>query len=419
MNWRDGLQLHVDHGSQQDSVPRSRVVLYDSVVTATLSPRPHAVLAACWLAFFWALSSRAILSSAMPAVSLETGLDARGVGLVTGVLYAGYATAVYVSGFLPVSRRVAIAGGAVLTAATNVAFARSASLTSMLAIAAVGGAGVGLYLPRGTAAIADAYRPEARARALGWHELAATAGVTAGPLFMGTMLLVAPWRLAVTLWSVVGLAAAVAVWRWVPDRAAPPAGASPGRVRLDARVPALACMGAACFAIISGFFAMLPMIVATGWGATPAAAASFTGWTRASGAVGAVAGGWLADVAGRIPSLVIWYATVLVAVAGLAFLDYGLGFGGLVMVMTVAASGGATAYYALMGDAFRPEERERVFGIIAASASVIGTAAAPAVLGIVLDRFSARAALVTLAGAPLLGLAAVVLYRTAGVKGAA
>ena len=48
---------------------------------------------------------------------------------------------------------------------------------------------------------------------------------------------------------------------------------------------------------------MLPMIVATGWGATPAAAASFTGWTRASGAVGAVAGGWLADVAGRIPSL--------------------------------------------------------------------------------------------------------------------
>jgi sugar phosphate permease len=169
-------------------------------VSAAASRSPHAVLAACWIAFFWVLSSRAILYSAMPAISRETGLDPRGVGVVTATMYAGYAIAVYVSGFLPISRRVAIAGGAVLTAVTNVAFVAVASVPAMALIALVGGAGVGLYLPRGTAAISEAFPAGERARALGWHELAASAGLTAAPLFMGAMLLVAPWRVAVMLW---------------------------------------------------------------------------------------------------------------------------------------------------------------------------------------------------------------------------
>lgn len=370
------------------------------------------MLAACWVAFFWVQSSRAILYSAMPAISLETGLDPRGVGLVTATMYAGYTVAVYVSGFLPISRRVAIAGGAVLTAMTNVAFATVASVPAMVVIALFGGAGVGLYLPRGTAAIADAFRPGARARALGWHELAASAGLTAAPLFMGAMLLVAPWRLAVMLWSVIGLVTAAVAWRWVPDAAPMPLDAAArARPWLDVRVLTLACAGGACFAIISGFFTMLPTIVATGWGATPAAAATFTGWTRVSGLVGAVGGGWMADRAGRVPSLVAGHALVLAAVVALWFVDYGVVFGGFVMVMTAAASGAATAYYALMGDAFTPRERERVFSVIAATASLIGTVVMPMVLALVLDHVSARASLVALAGAPVLGLLGVGVYR--------
>jgi AAHS family 4-hydroxybenzoate transporter-like MFS transporter len=369
------------------------------------------VLAACWVAFFWVLSSRAILYSAMPAISLETGLDPRGVGTVMATMYGGYAIAMYVSGFLPISRRVAIAGGALLTAATNVLFAAVTSVPAMIVIALLGGAGIGLYLPRGTAALADAFRPGERARALGWHELAASAGLTAAPLFMGAMLLVAPWRVAVMLWSIIGVVAAVVVWRWVPDAAAAPVGAAArARPWLDARVLTLACMGGACFAIISGFFTMLPTIVASGWGATPAAAAGFTGWTRASGVVGAVAGGWLADRAGRLSSLLGGHVAVLLALVALWLVDYGVAFGALVMVMTVAASGGATAYYALMGDAFPPRERERVYGVITATASVIGTVATPMVLGVALDHGSARVALVVLAGAPAVGLLGVLLY---------
>jgi len=378
------------------------------------APSSRAVLAACWLAFFWVQGSRAILYSAMPALSAETGLDPAVVGLITGAMYAGFAVAVYVSGFLPISRRLAIGGGAVMTSLANAAFAWSGSLPAMVVIVTLGGAGVGLYLPRGTAAIVEAFPPERRARALGWHELAASAGLMAAPLFMGGMLLVASWRAAVTVWSLVGLATALVVWRWIPDAVGSPSARRGARLALDARVLVLACMGGACFAVISGFFTMLPTIVAAGWGATPAAAASFAGWTRASGVVGALGGGWLADLAGRVPSLAGSYLAVLAAIVGLWCLDYGVAFGGLVMVMTVAASAGATAYYALMGDTFDVDERERVYGLIAATASVIGTVVTPVTLGLVLARFSARAPLVALAGAPLLGLAAVGLHRASG-----
>jgi AAHS family 4-hydroxybenzoate transporter-like MFS transporter len=228
---------------------------------------------------------------------------------------------------------------------------------------------------------------------------------------MGAMLLVAPWRVAVMLWSVIGIAAAAVVWHGVPDAAPAPRGI-PARARpwLDARVLTLACMGGACFAIISGFFTMLPTIVATGWGATPAAAAGFTGWTRVSGLVGALAGGWLADRAGRLRSIGAGHLTVLLALVALWFVDYGVAFGALVMVMTVAASGAATAYYALMSDAFEPRERERVYSVIAATASVIGTVGTPMMLGVALEHVSARASLVALAGAPALGLLGAALY---------
>jgi len=349
----------------------------------------------------------------MPALSLETGLDPARIGLITGTLYAGYALALWASGFLPCGRRPAIVGGFLLTALGNVAFAHSHSLGAMLAIAAMGGAGIGFYLPRGTAVLVETFGPATRARAIGWHEVAASLGLMLGPLFMGAALLWVDWRTAVSLWSVVGVATCVAVWRWVPDAPTAAARGAGARLPLDARIPALAAIGGACFAIISGFFTMLPTLAARGWGVPPAAAASFTGWTRASGLGGAFLGGFAADLAGRLPSLAAWFLLALAAAAGLVLLDYGWAFGALVMVMTIAACAGATAYYALLGDTYRPDERERVFGVIAAAASLVGSVATPVALGLALNAFSARAALLALAGAPLLGLAGLVAFRRA------
>jgi MFS family permease len=370
-----------------------------------------AALLACCIAFFWAQSSRAVLYSAMPAISAETGLDAARVGLVTGTMYAGYTVAVYVSGLLPFRRRVTIAGGLLATAIANVGFAGVSGLPAMLVLAGIGGAGVGLYLPRGAVVIVESFKPDARGRAMGWHEVSAAAGLMASPLFMGAMLLVVSWRVAVATWSVVGVGAALAVWRWVPEGAPRSAHAGTARLPLDARALTLACVGGSCFVVMSGFATMLPTIVARGWGVSPPEAASFTGWTRTSGLAGSVIGGILGDRISRVEAVRGAHAVVLAATVVLCFQDYGAVFAVLIMVMTAAACAAATSYYALLGDTYRPDERERIFGPIAAAASLIGSVSTPIVLGAVLDRISARATLIAMLGAGMLGLAGATAYQ--------
>jgi predicted MFS family arabinose efflux permease len=371
--------------------------------------RRLAVLIACCLGFFWAQTARAVLYSVMPAVSLELGLDAAQVGLVTGVLYGSYSVALYVSGFVPLPRRVVVVVGFVIAALGNVAFALTQSLGAMMVVATVGGIGAGVYLPRGTAALVETFEPARRARALGWHELAASAGLVVAPLFIAAALLVVSWRVAVAAWSVVGLATAAVAWQTLPDGPRRAAAAGPGA--FDARAVALACMGAASFAVISGFFTMLPTMAAQAWRVSPSAAAGFTGWTRTGGMAGALLGGWAADAIGRMPSVVGFHAIALAAALSLPFLPYGVGLGVVVLVMALAASAAATAYYALLGDTYRPEERERVFGPIQATASLLGSAATPVALGLVLARLSPGAALLAITAAPLLGLSAAALYR--------
>jgi len=281
-------------------------------------------------------------------------------------------------------------------------------------VAAIGGLGLGLYLPRGPAVIVEAFPAERRARAMGWHEVAAGAGLMVAPLCMGALLLVTSWRVAITLWSVVGLVAVAAVWAWVPEAPERRQAATRAPVPIDARVPALACMGGASFAVMAGFFTMLPTLMARGYGATPAGAAAFAGWTRASGLGAALAGGWVADWVGHTRSIAGWHSLAALAIFGLWFLDYGTAFSILIMVMTMAASAAATAYYAVLGEAYRPAERERIYGLIQASASLLGSTLTPVVLGIVLDRLSARATLVALTAFPLIGLGGLALYlRTA------
>jgi MFS family permease len=378
--------------------------------------RPTVILAACCVGFFWAQSSRAVLYAAMPALAAETGIGPAAVGVITGTLYAGYTIAIVVSGFIPGARRAVVALGFLVAAAANVAFARSESALTMLLLVAVGGFGTGLYLPRGTAVLVEVFPPERRARAIGWHEVAAASGLMAAPAYVGAVLPVMSWRMAVTLWSAVGLAAAFGIWRSVPE---PPAPSEPSarRLRLDARIPVLACLGGACIAVMAGFFTMLPTLVVRGWHASPAHAASFTGWTRSSGLAGAALGGWIADRVARRSALIAWYAVMLGCAVALALLDYGIVFGAVIMLMTVAATAAATAYYAQLGDAYRPEERERAFGIVAAAVSLIGTVATPVALGLVLDALGARAALVALAAAPLIGFAGIAGWRH--VRGAA
>lgn len=385
------------------------------------------VLLVCCISFAWTQISRAVLYSVMPAVSAEIGLDPGLIGVVTGALYGGYAAAVLASGLLPCGRRAVVSGGFVLSVLGNIGFALAHSFPGMLTLAIVSGVGAGLYVARGAAVLAEAFRPQERGRAMGWHELSATVGLLLASLYVGAMLQRLPWRAVVLGSCPVGLVAAAAFWRRIrdaPERGSPPPPTLPDgavqaqtrRPPLDGRALALAGIGGSIFMIIGGFPAMLPTIVHEGWGVLPAAAATFAGWIRAGGLAGHLFGGWLADRFGRIWGLVASYLISLPCLVAMGFMDYGFGFGVTVLLAMVAASAGSPAYYALMGDTYSAGERERIFGPIAGASSLLGTVVTPVGLGYILNGFSAPAAMVAMAAAPTLGLGTLAWYTFSCLK---
>lgn len=363
------------------------------------------VLLACSIGFFWSQSSRAVLYSIMPALSTELRLDPAGVGLLTGTLYGGYVLGVLISPLLPWGRRRTVAGGFLLTAAGNLGFAVAPGTTALLLLAAFGGLGVGFYLPRGAAVIAEVFSPAERARAMSWHEVAANSGLMLGALYAGSLLLFFSWRLVAGLSSVIGLVAAVAFWLWVPDSQGRPApGTHREPFRLDGRAPALILMGGAIFAILAGLVSMLPTIVHSGWAVAPAAAAAFAGWIRLGGVPGSLIGGWAADRFGRLHTLAATFVAMLVCLVALAFVPFGWLFGAAVFAALAFTSAASTAQYALIGDTFTSAERERVLSVVSASSTLLATVVTPIALGGLLGAYGARTAVAAAAVAPVIGL---------------
>lgn len=351
----------------------------------------------------------------MPAVMDEMYLSAAQVGLITGTMFLGYAVAVWTSGFIPLSRHTAVIGGAVISVLGHLGFVLSHTVPLMLAMALISGAGVGIYLPRGVAVLAEAFPPTERARAFSVHEVAAMAAMMLGPLFLGVMMPLISWRGALALWSVVGLVAIVLFWRYVPPERADADGAAAvdaARLALDGRMVSLVGVGMAVFILLMGFVSVLPVIVATGWQVSPAAAASFVGLTRIGAVVGSVFGGLIADRFGRMQALFVAYSVPLVMLLFLYNLDYGLLFGVAVTVLTLTASVGTPAYYALVGDTYPAHLRARAAGVIGGTATMFGVVVTPVLLGWVLDHFAARNAFLVVMVTTAVGFAAMYWYRS-------
>lgn len=378
-------------------------------MTGPTPARDVQVLVACCVAFFSVLSYRSVIYSAMPAVSAEIGLRTTTVGLIMAAIYTGHVVGVLSSPFLAVRRRHVVVGGLLVAAAAVVGFSMARSALGLAATGMAGGWGLGLYLTRGTAMIIETFAPGTRARAMGWHEVASSAGLMGGGLFVGLLLLVVSWRVTVVLWAGVALGAVVLVRRWMPDGS--PARTVTARAPLDLRIGALALLGGAGLAVHGGFYSILPTLLVDAGGLTPPAAATYAGWARTSGFVGALAGGWTSDRIGSRRSLAGWYTVALVGAGILPAAGFGWVFTAALVTMTVGACAAVTASYALLGDAYGPGEVERAFGLIAALVSVLGSVVTPIALGAALEHFGAVGAGLTIAMAPVLGLVGVGLYR--------
>lgn len=365
-----------------------------------------AILLACSAAFFWSQSWRALVYSALPEISLELGLSAGTASLIIGAMYSANMAGVLLGGFLPWGSRPVVLGALAVTVAAQWGMARAGSLGSLISLAALGGIGNGLYFNRGTNTITLQFAG-AVGRAISVHELIGTAGLTLGAVFLGGTLPLLGWRWAAVAWSAVGLLASLLFWRHVPERWQGGGSRSAAALPLDARAPALILLGGCLFGLVVGLAAALPQLLVVGWGIAPAAAASFSGYTRVGAMAGIIIGGALGNWATRLRVQAAVFALCGLCVAGMALTGYGFWFGFLLITMTVTASACTPAYFAQIAFSYRPDEQERIFGIISAPAGILATVITPVAIGYLLEHTSAAAALGSLLALPLGGLIAI------------
>lgn len=386
--------------------------------TATVAPRsgliPRAgwVLLACSTFFFWSQSSRAVLFAALPAMRSELGLSAAQATLTGSVVFAFYVLGSWSSGFLPFSRRATVRLAAALSTLAHGAFALSPSLFTIVPSAALLGFGLGIYLARGVASLAEVVPREKLARAFGLHEMAAVLGLSASPLFFGAVLPFATWRVGVLLWGLVGGLTTLLVWWSIPD--APP----PGRAHdlpplpFTRRMLSLIGVAAAGFAVIVGFLSSLPLILNIGWAITPAAAATFTGVVRLGGPLGALGGGYLGDVWGAETVTAVAFVLAIAILLLTPAFPYGLALGVATLALGILASCITTCFYSLVGAAYPGPVRDRAVGLVTGTGTLLGAGLFPVLLGYLLEKAPLSATFYATAGAAAIGLGSAWLHRS-------
>jgi MFS transporter, FSR family, fosmidomycin resistance protein len=269
-----------------------------------------------------------------------------------------------------------------------------------LAAVAVSGLGVAAYHPESARLARAASR--GRHAAMGWFSLGGNLGFAAAPLLVAAV--VAPGGLGWTPWlglpAVLGAAASAVALRTIADDPAPAARRRPGRDDWPSfrRLTAAVVCRSIVFVGLSTFVA-LHVRERTGGGDLAGTAALFVLYL--GGAVGTVAGGWLADRSGRL-TVVRWSALLTVlAVAGLVLVP-----GPAVYAFVALASAGLYVPFSLhvtLGQDYLPGRVGTASGVTLGLTVSVGGLASPLV-GALADATTLQVALAPLAVLPAVGV---------------
>jgi FSR family fosmidomycin resistance protein-like MFS transporter len=354
----------------------------------------------------------------LPLWQVQFGLDYAAVGLLRA-LYVGAMAGFQIpagslaqrfGGPLLLGLGTAIAGIGYLIAGASVGFA-------MLTVALViGGLGSGVQHPISANLVAQAF-PGGRSRqALAGYNFSGDLGKMAFPAATAWLLTLMPWRAAVTVIGIVGLAAAVAilVTRGLPGRDAAQETAdanleagekSPGHGR---GFPLLLSIAMIDSATRMGFLTFLPFLLKLKGAGLPEIGIALT-LIFAGGACGKLACGWLGARLGVVPAT--WVTEGATAAGILALLPLPL-FAGMAVLplIGVALNGTSSVLYGTVPELVPPERRQRAFSIFYTGGVGAG-ALAPVLYGLISDRLSVPAMMMLVASVVLATLPLAWLLR--------
>ncbi|MBW8269607.1 MFS transporter [Caldovatus sp. SYSU G05006] len=254
----------------------------------------------------------------LPLWQAEFGLGYGALAALRGLYSAAMAGLQIAAGRLAErcgGRRV-LAAGTALAALGYALAGLSGGLLGLGAALALAGAGSSAQHPLAAAAVARAYGAAARGP-LGAYNFAGDLGKAALPALTALLLVRMPWREALWLLALAGLATALAVRALVPAGAGPvaaaegraPPAAAPARGR-GAAFALLLGIGVLDSSVRAGFLLFLPFLLAAKGAGLPLVGLALT-LTFLGGAAGKFACGWLAARLGVL-------ATVLATELGTA-----------------------------------------------------------------------------------------------------
>jgi len=342
----------------------------------------------------------------LPVWQAEFGLSYAELGFLRGIFAGAMASLQIPSGWLGerIGTAPVLAAGTALAGAGYCLAGASAGVAMLAVALLIGGIGGSTQHPLAAALVARAFSGPRSLKALGTYNFAGDVGKMTLPAVAGLMLVWMPWRPTVALLGALGIVAALGVFRLTPripeaDHAKPAdpvRGASSPPARFA--FPVLLLIGIFDSGTRMAFLTFLPfLLVAKGASLTTIGLALTL--VFAGGAVGKLVCAFIGARLGII--VTVWITEGLTTLSILALLPLPLGAAlALLPVVGLALNGTSSVLYGSVPRLVEPARRTRAFGVFY-TATIGSGALAPAIYGLLGDRFGIPATLIVVASTAL------------------
>jgi MFS family permease len=270
----------------------------------------------------------------------------------------------------------------------------------------VGGAGSATQHPLASSLVAQAYEAAGARVALGTYNFSGDLGKMAIPAALAWLMIVMPWRAALGLAGLLGLAAAVAILALLPRGQAAGAAAGPahpvpadGAAPPPRAFPLLLSIGVLDSGTRMGFLAFLPFILRDKGATAPTVGLALT-LVFAGGALGKLACGHLGARIGVLRTVLLTEIATAIGILLLDPLPLPAALACLAL-LGIALNGTSSVLYGTVPEVVAPLRRERAFSLFY-TGTIGGGAIAPVLYGLAGDAIGPARAMLIVAGVCLL-----------------
>jgi MFS transporter, FSR family, fosmidomycin resistance protein len=363
----------------------------------------------------------------LPLWQAEFGLAYAAVGLLR-TIYSGTMASLQIPASMLAERiggAPVLAVGTALAAACFGLAAASAGFSWLIGALLLGGFGAAAQHPIGSALVARAFAGPRSMTALGTYNFSGDIGKMIIPAGAALLLLVTTWRPTLALLSLVGFAAAAAIFILTPRFAPEPRPASvPAQADAQAQAPqpslragflVLLSIGSIDSATRAGFLVFLPFLM-IGKGASVTTAGLALTLVFVGGAAGKLVCAYLGRWVGVIATISLTKVVTAAGMMAILFLPIEAALA-LLPPFGAFLNGASSVTYGSVPDFVTPEGRTRAFSLFYTGTLGSG-AVAPTLSGLAGDLLGIPAAVGIIAAVTLLSLPLAFLLRPALARAA-